>query len=62
MILFLKKIRWYIIGHLTWKSTTYWIEDQKRFGCYGDYSHVPKKKFMSAWEWWTKYSYVNGSL
>lgn len=62
MILFLKKIKWYITGHLIWKSTDYWIKDQKNYGIHGDFSYVPKKRFMSAWEWWTKYSCVNSSL
>jgi len=55
----LRKLRWWIRGHLTWKPTDVWIDGNKEFGDYSNYGHVPQK-LMSKWEWWVKWSNPNG--
>jgi|GEM_PF-3856847 len=56
----LRKAVWWVRGHLEWQPTEAWIRGNERFGDLGSYSHVPQKRYMSAWEWWTKWSNING--
>ena len=55
----MRRLAWWVLSHFIWKSAEEWIEGNRQFGDMGPYANVPRKRFMSAWEWWGKWSNLN---
>jgi hypothetical protein len=55
-----KKIKWFIKGHLIWHTGKFWNKFQTEKMCIYTDSDLKNRKLISAYEYWKKYSPVNG--
>jgi hypothetical protein len=56
----MKKILWFIKGHLIWKTGKSWLKYQQARGEYTIGTDLGNRKLVSAYEYWKKYSISNG--
>ncbi len=56
----MKRILWFIKGHLIWKTGKTWSKFQReKMGEYTIGTDLEQRKLVSAYEYWKKYSLTN---
>jgi hypothetical protein len=56
----MRRLKWWIKGHMTWKSGSKWNEHLRKLGVHMD-ACPNNNKLYSAYDFWKNYSPINGA-